>query len=31
LIFLLTGLGAAASAVLIKKNPAGVMLGAAWP
>jgi hypothetical protein len=27
LIFLLTGLGAAASAVLIKKNPAGVMLG----
>jgi MFS family permease len=27
LIFLLTGLGAAASAVLVKKNPAGVMLG----
>jgi MFS family permease len=27
LIFLLTGLGAAASAVLAKKNPSGVMLG----
>jgi predicted MFS family arabinose efflux permease len=27
LIFLLTGLGAAASAVLAKRNPAGVMLG----